>query len=195
MAYIGDSAFYNCPALTEITIPSRVARIGKDAFRKCDKLKKLVFAANSELRAIGEGAFYECSGMDGVYLSDISFWFNIKFGNYGSAPFNRRAALYINERLVTDLVIPYGVTRIESDAFRFFTTLRSIMIPDTVTSIGNGAFYGCVGLTEVIIPDSVDRIETGAFYGCVNLIRISIPRTAEQGSNVFYGCAGVPTVR
>ena len=51
--------------------------------------------------------------------------------------------------MVTDLVIPDSVTRINADAFYGCTGLTSVVIPDSVTSIGSYAFYNCTGLTAV----------------------------------------------
>jgi hypothetical protein len=64
---------------------------------------------------------------------------------------------------VTDIVIPHGVTRIATDAFRS-GNLTSVIIPDTVEAISGGAFrYN--SLTSVIIPNNVTSIGNSAFSG------------------------------
>ena len=40
---IGDSAFFNCSVLTEITIPESVQTIGSDVFGNCSGLKSVTF--------------------------------------------------------------------------------------------------------------------------------------------------------
>ena len=52
-------------------------------------------------------------------------------------------ALYLNGSLVTDLVIPEGVTAIGDYAFSHCRSLTSVAIPDSVTSIGYRAFDHC----------------------------------------------------
>ena len=46
----------------------------------------------------------------------------------------------------------YGLTSIESEAFRNCSNLTSLTIPCSVDVIGSGAFNNCVGLTTIISP-------------------------------------------
>jgi len=48
--------------------------------------------------------------------------------------------LYLNNKLITDLVIPDGVTSIGQSAFYNCSGLTSVTIPNSVTSIGEYAF-------------------------------------------------------
>ena len=52
----------------------------------------------------------------------------------------------------TDIVIPDGVTRIESFAFKGCSNLTSVTIPDSVMRIGASAFYGCGALEKISLP-------------------------------------------
>jgi len=51
-----------------------------------------------------------------------------------------------SNKSLTRVVIPEGVTRIGSDAFRNNRELIAVTIPSTVTSVGKGAFSGCPNL-------------------------------------------------
>ena len=99
--------------------------------------------------SIGDDAFRYCSGLENIYITDIASWCNISgISNlmaYGSS--NKK--LYLNNELITKLVIPDSVTSIGERAFSGCSGLTSITIPDSVTSIGRSAFNGCSGLTEV----------------------------------------------
>ena len=56
---------------------------------------------------------------------------------------------------------------IENGVLKKYTEERGVtevVIPDGVTSIGNWAFIGCSSLTSVTIPDSVTSIGDSAFY-------------------------------
>ena len=61
----------------------------------------------------------------------------------------------------------YLVSRIESNAFSYCSSLTSISIPSSVTSIGNGAFNECRSLTFINIPPSVTSIGESAFSYCI----------------------------
>ena len=43
MTTISNGTFYNCSALTNITIPANVRTIGKDAFYNCTSLTDITF--------------------------------------------------------------------------------------------------------------------------------------------------------
>mgnify|MGYP002857221641 CR=1 FL=1 len=64
-----------------------------------------------------------------------------------------------------EIVIPEGVTKIESTVFWECENLKSVVIPETVKSIGNGAFFECYHLEKVVIPKTVTFIGGGAFEG------------------------------
>ena len=84
---IGGWAFSFCSSLTAITIPEGVT-------------------------SIGYAAFYDCSSLTAVYISSIEAWCKISFGSYDSNPLTYAHNLYLNGELVTELVIPEGVTSI-----------------------------------------------------------------------------------
>ncbi|HEM3181410.1 TPA: leucine-rich repeat protein, partial [Streptococcus suis 89-5259] len=70
------------------------------------------------------------------------------------------------------LVIPEGVTEIESNAFSG-SSLREVVFPSTLTKIGSGAFSG-TSLTTISLPAGVTTIESYAFSG-TQLTDISLP--------------------
>ncbi|MBR6591929.1 MAG: leucine-rich repeat domain-containing protein [Prevotella sp.] len=110
--------------------------------------------------------------MDEVHISDLSSWCNIDF-NGVSNPLYQGAYLYINQTLISDLVIPSDVKEIKSLAFHGYHYLKSVSIPSNVTTIGKEAFQSCSGLYSITIPKSVTKIEEAAFAGC-NLISIVV---------------------
>lgn len=93
------------------------------------------------------------------------------------------------------VVIPDSVTSIGQHAFAYCDSLESVVIGDSVTSIGGGAFLGCTSLTSIVIPDSVTTIDNGAFNGCESLTNVVIgDSVASIGGYAFHKCLSLTNV-
>ena len=194
---IGDSvteidkrAFYGCTSLTSVVIPDSVTSIGSYAFSDCDSLTSVVIP--DSVTEIGSYAFYYCGSLTSVNITDIAAWCNINFGDWYANPLYYAKNLYLDGELITDLVIPDGVTAIPSLAFYYQSSITSVVIPDSVTTIGYEAFYCCRNLTSVVIPDSVTSIGYYAFDDCTSLTSVVIPDSVTTiGDGVFSGCSNL----
>ena len=196
---IGYKVFSDCSGLTSITIPNGVTSIGSYAFSGCTGLTNITLG--NGVTSIGTFAFSGCSSLTGVYITDLAKWCGISFGgdkfesiillgsDYAN-PLYYAHNLYLNGALITDLVIPEGVTSISNYAFYNCNSLTSITMPYSVTSIGKYAFSGCSSLTSITIPDSVTSIGDYAFRDCSSLTSITIPNSVTSiGAGTFFGCS------
>lgn len=130
-----------------------------------------------------------CTSLDALYITDLTAWCGISFGDVYANPLHYAHNLYVDNNLVEELVIPSGVTRISAAAFAYCSGLTSVTIPDSVTSISISAFCGCTSLTSVLIPDSVTVIGSNAFYGCTNLTSVTIGNgVTDIGKDAFENC-------
>ncbi len=64
------------------------------------------------------------------------------------------------------------VTKIESEAFKRFKSLKKVTIGSNVTSVRRESFAGCTKLTEVSFGKKVSNIGKKAFYGCKKLKKV-----------------------
>ena len=191
---IGFNAFYNCSGLTSVTMGDNVTIIDGYAFEGCSGLTSITIP--SLVGKIGPGAFMGCNGLSSVYYTgDIAQWCEIIFNEEASNPLYYAHNLYINNTLVTDLVIPESITVIKPYAFYKASCLTSVSLGNSVESIGMRAFAECNGLTEVIISNSVDTIKNYAFENCSVVQSVTIGNSVEYiGDNAFSGCLGLSTV-
>ncbi|MBQ8356804.1 MAG: leucine-rich repeat protein [Clostridia bacterium] len=202
---IGDSAFYNCTNLANMTIPASVVSIGEQAFRGCVGLTEVTigdgvtdigsqaFSGCSNLasvtigrsvRSLGENAFHSCVG-----LTQINF-------NATAMSDLRGNFFHDAGRDVTGITVCIGanVTVIPSYLFYNASYLTSVTFEQGshCTGIGDLAFNGCTQLASITLPDSVTTIGASAFNGCARLASITIPELVTQiGENAFLGCTGL----
>ena len=190
---IGYSAFENCTSLTNVEIPDSVTSIGSDAFYKCTSLTSVEIG--DSVTSIGNYAFDSCTSLTSVHIDDIVSWCNISFGNTLANPLYYAKKLYLNGELVTDLVIPNTVDKINSCAFSGCTSLTSVVIGDSVTSIGDSAFEYCTSLTSVDIGNGVTSIGKYAFDSCTSLTSVEIGDSVTSiGERAFYNCTSLTSV-
>lgn len=94
-----------------------------------------------------------------------------------------------------NIVIPNGVKTIGYDVFRGYD-IETVVIPEGVTSIESSAFYECDKLKSVSLPDSLNFIESFAFSDCKCLTSISIPKNVTSlGWCAFSGCSNLTNVQ
>lgn len=188
---IGHYAFFGCKALKSLVLPENVVSVGTYAFYQCSALTSVTFG--SKIKTVYSGAFNDCTNLKTVQISDLAAWCNIEFGSENGNPLALDGAkLYVGDQVITELVIPEGVTAIDNFAF-YGTNIRSVTIPDSVASIGYAAFSGsaierlvlnaaliddsafsnCTSLTSVTFKDGVHYINDSAFENCTALSSVT----------------------
>ena len=212
---IGESAFSHCSSLTSLELPEGITAINKNTFYDCVNLKSIRIP--STVTTIKDDAFYNCNNLSDVYIEDIAAWCNISFDNYYINPLYYADKLYLNDTLITELVIPESVTKIKDYAFMRCQSITSVEIPNSVTKIGQSAFSECVnlktvtlptgitaisdncfkgtGISNIKIPEGVTNIGLSAFAGCSSLSTVELPVSLKKiGSNAFKDCVGLAGV-
>ncbi len=191
VTYIGAYAFAECGGLRSVTIGNGVTTIGRSAFDACAITS--VTIPNS-VTNIGAGAFECCFSLTSVYITDMTAWCNIDFGDKFANPLWYDADLYLNNNRVTKLGIPKGVTAIKDNAFYGCGSITSVTIPDSVTSIGFYAFSECTSLTSVTIGNGVTSIGSSAFKFCYSLTSVTIPDSVTSIGDYAFSYTGLTSV-
>ncbi len=201
VTYIGASAFYGCSKLTSITLPDGIKHIYYRVLYNCSSLTSITIP--NSVTYIEEDAFDGCSSLKNVHITDMASWCGILFGNERSNPLYYADNLYLNGKLVTDLIIPNGVTSISYNAFSDFSSLTSITIPDSVTSIDEYAFRDCGLLTSINVHENNNNYSSveGVLFNKNKTtllqypakksdIEYTIPDSVTRiGASAFYNCS------
>ena len=146
----------------KIEIKEGVTRIGTYSFYACSGVEEVRIPAS--LKEIGGSAFTDCTGIEGVYITDMKAWCQLTYKGTGDSSLgwtdsfrgnplyvSNGAKLYLNNKLVEDLVIPEGTTSIAHVAFYGCDSIKTVKLPAALTDIGWYAFSGCK-IESVYVP-------------------------------------------
>ena len=145
---IEDSAFSNCKHLIK-GINGNISKIGNKAFYQCSSLKSINLS-NSDLKEIGDQAFYQCKELENINLESVE-----TFG---------------------------------TSSFEECKSLDNINLKNAV-NIKARAFKDCAGMQNIGEFQREVRVENHAFYGDINLLRVKLEKIIELGEYSFFNCA------
>ncbi len=188
---VSNYAFYNCSALTSVTIGNSVTSIGEKAFYNCSNLKEINFNAINCADLTDSSYAFDKAGQNGNGI-------NVNFGNaVTKIPAYLFYRYYSNSYApkITSVTIGDNVKSIGNYAFYDCSGLTSVKIPNSVTKIGKSAFINCSNLTSIIIGEGVLDIDCYAFRNCSSLASIVIPKSVISiGNYVFSGCSSLDSI-
>lgn len=177
---IESFAFYNCKALTKVTIGTENSKLvfsGEKSFYGCDNISKVNY--NGSIAGWMQIGFMHSVDIQDAYLFQDTCNTNARFSN----PVYYARDLYINNELLTEVVVPSGITRVLQCTFMRCISLASVTLNDYVKTIGYRAFDNCTGLSGIDLK-SVEVIDRYAFSGCWGLTSITIPATVTKINGV-----------
>lgn len=192
---IGDYAFKGCGNLKAVTLGNSITEIRNTFFKECKALESLTIGKYVE--TIESYSFDDCASLNELHIPDLEAWCKIPFYDSTSNPLAYAHNLYLNDQLITNLVIPESIKSIYYPTFTGCYSLKSIKFHDTFTNIENGAFCNCIGLTSVTFGKSISDVATYAFSYCKNLTTVEFPDSDTSISIVlgaFYNCTGLTSV-
>jgi len=179
VTWIADDAFYNCNNLaynvcesvqylgnannpyvvvmgvennnlSSYQIQDGTKILFENSFADCSRLKTIQIPKT--LIDINSNAFSNCNNLTDVYITDIAAWCNIS--GLSNLMFGDKN-IYVNNELLTELVIPEGVVEISSYAFANCSDIVSLEVPSTLKNIDSNAFSACSALHDVYTNDLI----------------------------------------
>ncbi len=140
----------------EVILPGHAQGIAPYAFAGNRAVSKVFFG--EEIRWIGEGAFYGCSGLE-------------------------QAVFASEEKHVCDVRLGNGL-RVDASAFEKCTSLREAVCP--AQQAGESVFAGCVSLVRAELP-RVENLSKRMFYNCTSLETCICTRAETVQAFCFCG--------
>ncbi len=168
---IGHYAFYNCSALSEVTLGKKLWSVGIAAFEQTPWLA----TQTDEYVMVGDGVLLKYQGSDTyIVLPDT-----VK---------HISNAFELNEQLV-GIELGEQLLTIGANAFVMCTALRYVEFGSNIKLIGASAFDSCEMLASIVIPDGVEVIADFAFNNCTNMSQVKIGKSVRLiGASAFRSC-------
>ena len=154
---IPSHTFYECTALEDVNIPETVQVIGNTCFYNCSSLESITIPKS--VKNFNSSAFSHCDNLSKVYIEDLAAWCNIDISGKNSHPFQNFGTIYLNNKILKDVVVPEGITQIKNFAFYNCNTIITVTLHDGVTSIGEYAFSGCIDLKTTYYHGTQEQYE------------------------------------
>lgn len=191
---IGDSAFADCTALVNVTLPARLTSIGLTRY---ELLKATGTPASQEVSLTTgvTNAFVGCKELKNIYVANGSSSYKSVDGILYSA--DGTTLLYCLPSVTGDaktgtFEIPAGVSTIANGAF-IDSKIKNIVIPSTVTMVGECAFYDADITSITFKGNGFNDVTIGkyAFRACEELKSVTFEdgnRVSVIGEGAFFGC-------
>ena len=174
---IGDSSFYGCNNVTEITLP----------FVGASRDAKGYSCSFGYIFGYSTSSYTSSNSFDDDFAPDYGYKGPFYNGVYDNGYYYYRFSVPSSLKKVTVT----DATQIGKGAFHKCTGISEIVLNDGITSIGDYAFYNC-GVKDFAIPNYVETLGKYAFYNCNNLQEVFIPNSVTAiGAYTFYGCNGI----
>ena len=204
VTYIGDYAFCEFDAVTEVTVGANVTGIGQRAFGACSSLEKVTFTGSAPV--IDATAF---GAVDAVmwFPDGDDTWTAAVMGNYGGSLTWLCEKAGISEGTagsdVSWTLDENGTLRlsgtgtvVQTDAMHAVSgQVTAVVLEAGITAIGEYVFDGFRSVTRMSLPESLTSIGDFAFQNCTALTYLTIPAAVTKiGQFAFKGCTDLDSL-
>ena len=133
LSEIPEKMFYNCGALSSVTLPKSIRTIGSRAFYNCKNLSSVTM--QDGVTKINSYAFYYCAFTEITLPNTLTDIYNNAFASC---------------KKLTTITIPNSVTTLGSNMFQGCDALTSVTISsDKFNRVDSSVFYYCKNLKEI----------------------------------------------
>lgn len=206
---ISDSAYEECPNITEVNISDNIRLLTKSVFRNCIKVEKVKFGKkclgadrecfsgctslvdiqfNDVLEALGGGCFQKCTSLKevkGMPNTMVDWTPEDATEGWGFG-----GAMFADCTSLEKVELPSSISILPKQLFYNCTSLVSFYGNDNIVKIKDGAFQYCKHL-EKINFDKVLTIENNAFNGCTQILDVAFPAVTNIGAMAFKDCSSM----
>ncbi len=155
IAAVGAMAFFECPSLAAVYLPTSVKTVGAMAFAGCTALKTAVMPSVTH---IGEYAFSRCFSLGHAVLPTTLTQLD-------------RAAFYRCESL-RSVTVPASVTQMGDSVFAYCAELLDVNLQASLSALPEWTFYGCEKLTVLTLSQGMTTVGDRALERCDALVTV-----------------------
>lgn len=167
---IGNYSFYNCTALTSVSLPSTLVSLhgsgtmttSYGCFQGCTALTSITLPEG--LESIGNCAFKDCTALKGITLPN-----SLTALSYGA---------FSNCTALVNVTFGNGLTETGSNSF-YNSGVKNINWSDSITTVSSYSFYGFQG-TELNFPENITYIGYRAFADNYFLKKVTVNNANTQ---------------
>ena len=207
-SYIKNLPWYNYRKdITTVVIEEGVTGLGEYTFYECTSLENVYIPKS--LKSVG-GYSFAYTAPDNIYITDLDAFVRINFVikevfgytgalvgyDYTSNPLSslNYENIYLNGKLVTEIVFPADVTEIQDKAF-YCCNLEKVSFRGKDVSVGYLSFYKNQNLSQVDLTN-VQSIGKEAFSTCTALKEVTFGTGLNKlGAYAFHKCTNLKVVR
>lgn len=196
VVYVGNRAFMGCPKLTYVRLHASLELIGDKAFGYAadgSKLADFEMFCKKHTPAYRYAKVNRLSITKTGALTDM-FRYSIEdFTDSESGETVKAACITSYCGFDENVIVPSEiggcqVKLIDGCAFAD-SRAKTVIVPEGVEKIFSGAFRGCKRLESIFLPETVNYIGSYAFKDCAMLTKVVIPQDAEVCGSAFDTCA------
>ena len=187
---IAEGAFMGT-GLKEVTLPSSIERIGKNAFEHCDNLKKVTInhLSSSILNSLLNEYNALYSPVVESFHNDNRLKFNLYFGSSCPIELTNYYLFYDrNDKKSKYSIHGSGFILYGDCIIGYIGNEANLLLPECAKEIGFSAFKNNIHIEKVIFNEKIRRIGHSAFEGCSKLQVVELNNSLEFiGNYAFSG--------